>query len=157
MILESWFKKFYRQFLSLKGEPASLAWGMAMGVFIGVTPTIPFHTFLIVVFGFLFKTNMTSAYLGSWLISNPLTIPLLYLGEYQIGRWIIGQDGAMKMISDYSVESLLQLGWEVVVPLLVGGLVLAVFFAVPAYFLSYRLLSSIRKSEVHEICSPDSP
>jgi len=122
-----------------------------MGVFIGVTPTIPFHTLLIIFFGFLFKKNMTSAYLGSWLISNPLTIPLLYIGEYQIGRLMMGQSGSEKMIEDYSFASIIQLGWGVAVPLLLGGIVLAIFFAVQAYFLSYRLLSSIRKYKTNEI------
>ena len=28
----------------LQGDPKKLAWGMALGVFIGVTPTLPFHT-----------------------------------------------------------------------------------------------------------------
>ena len=37
-------KEFYDRFISLKGEPANIAMGMAIGVFIGVTPTIPFHT-----------------------------------------------------------------------------------------------------------------
>jgi len=157
MIIGRRIKNFYQQFISLKGDPASLAWGMAMGVFIGVTPTIPFHTLLIIFFGFLFKKNMTSAYLGSWLISNPLTIPLLYIGEYQIGRLMMGQSGSEKMIEDYSFASIIQLGWGVAVPLLLGGIVLAIFFAVPAYFLSYRLLSSIRKYKSNEISSTDSP
>ena len=121
MIFENRIKKFYQQFISLKGDPESLAWGMAMGVFIGVTPTIPFHTVLIVFFGFLLKKNMTSAFLGSSLISNPVTIPLLYLSEYQIGRLILGPSGAEIRIKEYTVASILQLGWEVAVPLLLGG------------------------------------
>jgi uncharacterized protein len=157
MTLRQRIQKFYQQFLSLKGDPASLAWGMALGVFVGITPTIPFHTILVLLFGFLFKMNLTSAYLGSWLVSNPLTIPLLYIGEYQIGRCLLGQSGAELVIRDYSLAALLKLGWDVVGPLLLGGLVLAVIFAVPAYFLSYRLLSAVRKNEAHEICSPDSP
>jgi len=56
-----------------------------------------------------------------------------------------------------SIQALLQLGWDIAAPLLLGGFVLAILFAVPAYFLSYRLLSAMRKNEPHEICSPDSP
>jgi uncharacterized protein (DUF2062 family) len=157
MIFGNRIKRFYRQFLSLKGDPASLAWGMAMGIFIGVTPTIPFHTALIVVFGFLLKKNMTSAYLGSLIISNPLTIPIFYFSEYQIGRIITGQNGVPLRLENYSFTSILQLGWDVVVPLLVGGIVLASFIAVPAYFLTYRIISSLRKNNTHEISQADSP
>jgi len=157
MILRNRLQNFYQQFLSLKGDPASLAWGMAMGVFVGITPTIPFHTVMVIFFGFVFKMNLTSAYIGSWLVSNPLTIPLLYIGEYEIGRFILGQSSVELIIKDYSFQALLQLGWDVAAPLLVGGFVLALLSAVPAYFLSYRLLSAMRKNEPHEICSPDSP
>lgn len=157
MILESRIRQFYQQFISLKGDPLSLAWGVAMGVFIGVTPTIPFHTVLIIVFGFLLRKNMTSAYLGSWLISNPLTIPLLYISEYQIGRLILGRSGVPIRFEEYSVASILRLGGDIAIPLLLGGLVLAFIFAVPAYFLSYRILSSLRKKETHEIRPADSP
>ncbi|ABC77112.1 DUF2062 domain-containing protein [Syntrophus aciditrophicus] len=157
MIFENRIKKFYQQFISLKGDPESLAWGMAMGVFIGVTPTIPFHTVLIVFFGFLLKKNMTSAFLGSSLISNPVTIPLLYLSEYQIGRLILGPSGAEIRIKEYTVASILQLGWEVAVPLLLGGFLLGLVFTYPAYFLSYRLLSFMRKKEAYDIRSTDSP
>jgi hypothetical protein len=31
------------KFLRLQEDPRKLAWGMALGVFIGITPTIPFH------------------------------------------------------------------------------------------------------------------
>jgi len=159
MIFENRLKNFYHKFISLQGDPASLAWGMAMGVFIGVTPTIPLHTGLIVFFGILFKKNMTSAFLGSWLISNPLTILPLYISQYQIGRLMMGQSGSEIMIKEFSLNnaSILQLGWEVAVPLLLGGLVMAIFFAIPAYFISYRLLSSIRKYKTNEISSTDSP
>ena len=34
--------RFYLSFLCLKGDPRKIAMGMAIGVFIGVTPTIPF-------------------------------------------------------------------------------------------------------------------
>ncbi|OPY86037.1 MAG: hypothetical protein A4E72_01752 [Syntrophus sp. PtaU1.Bin208] len=157
MTIRQRMQNFYQQFLSLKGDPTSIACGMAMGVFVGITPTIPFHTVAVLFFAFLFKINLTSAYLGSWLVCNPFTIPLLYLGEYQIGRYILGRGEAELVIREYSFSALLQLGWDVCAPLLLGGLVLAVLFTVPAYFLSYRFISSVRKNETHEICSADSP
>ncbi len=40
--------EFYHKFISLKGDPRKISMGMAIGVFVGVTPTIPFHTALIV-------------------------------------------------------------------------------------------------------------
>ena len=66
-MLKRRIQRFHDRFISLKGEPRSIAMGMAVGVFVGVTPTIPFHTALIILFGLIWKHNLTSAYLGSWL------------------------------------------------------------------------------------------
>ena len=65
MILNKRFQTFYEKFISLKGEPAQIAAGLAIGIFVGVTPTIPFHTGIIVLIGLLFRQNITAGYLGS--------------------------------------------------------------------------------------------
>ncbi|MDY0188365.1 MAG: DUF2062 domain-containing protein [Syntrophus sp. (in: bacteria)] len=156
MVLNKRIQGIYQQFISLKGDPGSLARGAAMGVFVGATPTIPLHTVLVVLCGFLFKTNVSSACLGSWLVSNPLTIPLLYITEYRIGLLILGRGTGDLVLTEYSLTALLQLGWAVIVPLLVGGVVLAAFLSVPAYFLSYRLICAIREKRPHEIHPADS-
>jgi len=138
-------KDFYDRFISLKGEPANIAMGMAIGVFIGVTPTIPFHTAMIIATGVLFKQNITAGYLGSWLISNPVTIPLLYFSQYELGRLILGLQKSAWAMNDYSLESVMSLGWHILFPLLIGGIITAPFFAVPAYFLARRFIVVIRE------------
>ena len=35
---------YWLKFRRLQGSPQKLAWGMALGVFIGITPTMPFPT-----------------------------------------------------------------------------------------------------------------
>lgn len=147
MIIKQRLKTFYDNFLSLKGEPRAIAMGVAIGVFIGVTPTIPFHTALIILFGLLFKHNLTAAYLGSWLVSNPLTILILYFSQYELGRYLLGMTHAHLVLTDYSLESILSMGWQIFLPLMTGGVAMAPFFAIPAYFLTYRMLSLRRGSK----------
>ena len=149
MNLREYLKKWYEQLISLKGEPRSIACGLAIGVFIGVTPTIPFHTILIVLICFIFKQNITAGYLGSWLISNPLTIPFFYFFQYRLGKCLLGKSCAGFVISDYSLITIIQKGWSAVVPLLTGGLIMAPFFAIPAYFITHKLVLTIRKNR-HE-------
>ena len=144
MRLSRQFQLFYERFISLKGEPRAIAAGMALGVFVGVTPTIPFHTVIIVILGLLFRQNISAAYLGSWIISNPLTAPFLYFTEYQLGRRLLGMAASPWNLNDHSLQTLAALGWEVTVPLLTGGLVLAPLFAVAAYGLTRRLVTRIR-------------
>ena len=144
MLLKKRFKTFYEKFISLKGEPQAIAAGLAIGVFVGVTPTIPFHTAIIVVIGVLFRKNIAAAYLGSWIVSNPLTIPLFYLSQYELGRTLLGMERCHFALADYSLSAIAALGWQILLPLLMGGLVMAPFFAIPAYFATRRLMMAIR-------------
>lgn len=138
-------KHLYEHFISLKGDPKSIAFGMAVGIFIGVTPTIPFHTALIIVLTFVLKENFTAAYLGSWLISNPLTIPFFYFTQYRLGKYLLGNGSLEIVFNDYSVWQIIHMGWCVAHPLLIGGLIMAPFFAVPAYFITLKAVIAIRK------------
>ena len=130
------FKVFYGRFISLKGEPKTIATGMAMGVFIGVTPTIPFHTVLVVVSCLTFRQNIASALLGSWIISNPLTIPFFYVSEYKLGRYLWGSDHFQIVFTDYSVWNVVSMGWGGVLPFRCSREALSL----PSFSLSSRIL-----------------
>jgi uncharacterized protein (DUF2062 family) len=144
MIMPRRIRTFYERFISLKGEPASIAAALAIGVFVGVTPTIPFHTAIIVIIGLLFRLNITAAYLGSWLISNPVTIPLLYLLQYELGRFLLGMDPYRFELTEYSLGAIAAMGWRILLPLLTGGIVMAPLCAAAAYLISRRLITAIR-------------
>jgi len=146
--------EFYRRFISLKGEPGNIAAGMAIGVFIGVTPTIPFHTVAIIFLCLLFRQNLTAALLGATCISNPVTIPLFYVAQYELGRSLLNHDPLTVAFSDYSLRSILELGWHILYPLQVGGFLMAVVFTVPAYFLTYRAFSALRSKHVEPTDDP---
>jgi uncharacterized protein (DUF2062 family) len=141
---------FHDKFISLKGEPRAIAMGMAIGVFVGVTPTIPFHTALLVIIAVVLKQNVTAACLGSWVISNPITIPIFYFVQYQIGRCILGVARVDFNITAFSLEHMISIGWNIALPLLLGGMIMAPFFAVPAYFITHRLILTIRKNISHD-------
>lgn len=147
-------KSFYQRFLSLSGEPEKIAMGMAIGIFIGVTPVIPLHTVLIICIGYLARQNITAAYLGSWIISNPLTIPFFYVGEYYLGKLILGMTKPCLVFVDYSIVTIVKQGWQAFVPLITGGLIIAPIFAIPAYFITYRLVIALRHRHHHESHSP---
>jgi uncharacterized protein len=138
-------RRFYERFISLQGEPGAVAAGLAMGVFVGVTPTIPFHTAIIIVLAFLFRLNIPAAYLGSWVISNPLTIPFLYVSQYELGQILLGMQHVPLILSGYSLGEILTTGGKILFPLQVGGILMAPFIALPAYFISYHLLKVVRK------------
>jgi len=139
---------FYNRFLSLNGKPEEIALAMAMGVFIGMTPTIPLHTVLVMVSSLLFRQNITAAMLGATIISNPLTIPFFYLSEYELGRFVLGMTESPFVFTDYDVRSILRIGWNILFPLQVGGLLLACAFAVPSYFITRHAVLKLRNRNV---------
>ena len=69
----------------LNGDPHYIAFGMAIGVFVAVTPTIPFHTVLAIALAILLNASKPAAILGAW-VSNPFTVVLFYVACYKTGH-----------------------------------------------------------------------
>ncbi|MEO5856154.1 MAG: DUF2062 domain-containing protein [Chthoniobacterales bacterium] len=69
-------------------EP-ELTKGLALGIFIGCTPTMGVQIALCGVAAFFLRVNIPIALLAT-LISNPLTAPILYPLEYKLGVWLVG-------------------------------------------------------------------
>ena len=148
MTIRDRINDFYNRFLSLNGKPEEIARAMALGVFIGVTPTIPFHTVLVMFICLVFRQNITAAMLGATIISNPLTIPFFYLAEYELGVLMLGLGANPFVLADYDVRSILEIGWHILYPLMVGGLLLACVFTVPSYFITRYAVVVLRNRNV---------
>ena len=141
------WRRFYNRFISLRGTPEHVAFSLAIGIFVGVTPTIPFHTIIIIFLVFILRRNFTAAWLGSWLISNPLTVPFFYLSQFHLGKQLLGIHSTDIVFSDYSFCTILHMGKSVLVPLLVGGVAMAPLVALGSYVLALRSLRMVRKQE----------
>jgi len=128
-----------------------VAMGMAVGVFVAFTPTIPFHTVLTIGLAFLFKGSKPAALIGSWL-NNPLTFPAFYYGSYKLGVFMLGREIHMQVRYD-SLKELMRLGSDVAVAMIAGGVLLGILPAIGAYFLTYHLFLKIR---AHRSASPAS-
>jgi uncharacterized protein (TIGR03546 family) len=148
MTIRDRINDFYNRFLSLSGKPEEIARAVTLGVFIGVTPTIPLHTALVMVSCLILRQNITAAMLGATIISNPLTIPFLYLAEYELGVVVLGQGANPFVLADYDVRSILEIGWHILSPLMVGGVLLAVLFTVPSYFITCHFIAKMRNRNV---------
>jgi uncharacterized protein (DUF2062 family) len=139
---------FLRQFklrlihlIRLRSDPDAIGRGMALGLFIGFTPTFGLHLPLALLFAFLLRQNKIAALVGVW-ITNPLTAPVIYGLEYQIGRMLLGQQplSAFPRISELSWSMALQLG----TPLLLGSLVLGLPMAMIGYALTVRFVPCLQ-------------
>ncbi len=131
----------------MHGDPAVLARGVALGTFIGITPTIPLHTVTIVCLSPLLRASPFAAIVASLTVSNPLTIPLEYFASWKVGTMITGFNIPWAEVSAllHQVEhtdiwnaSLLILHKSVrlIEAMIIGGVVLALPAAIGSYSVS---------------------
>lgn len=135
----------YEHIRRLQGDPHYVAMGMAIGVFVAVTPTIPFHTIIAIALAFVLRGSKPAAAIGVWL-SNPVTIPFFYYGSYKIGALLMQMDLPDQMPTE-SITDLLDLGFDVTLAMMLGGCVLGILPAVVAYLLTLRLVRRLRHSK----------
>jgi uncharacterized protein len=138
------FRLFYLRILRLRGHPEEVAGGMAIGVGIGLTPTIPLHLVLAVLIAFLMGKSKLAAALGSQ-VANPFFFPFIYILDYKVGQAITGTRGPSLGFNDFSLSYILTLSWDIYYPLLVGGLVVGSLALLPTYFATRKLVTLSRE------------
>ena len=138
------FRLLYLRILRLRGEPEKVAGGMAIGVAIGFTPTIPLHLVLGVFIAFLLGKSKLAAALGGQ-IANPFFLPFIYILDYRLGQEITGAGGPSLVSADFSASYVLNLGWEIYYPLLVGGIVVGSLSVIPTYFMTKKIVLLYRE------------
>ncbi len=153
---------YYRRFQRLKGDPYALAGGFAIGVFIGVTPTIPLHTVVIIILTIVTKTSTVAGILSSWIVCNPLTYLPIYYFSMKIGNVITPYHLSWSKIKDVvdlliagdsfstSIHAIAGLGYETLTVMLTGGTVLAIPFTIASYYLSLNFFISIEKKRIQK-------
>ena len=153
--------RYYQlKFLRLKGDPESIARGAGLGVFIGITPTLPFHTILLLLFCPLLRGNLIAALLAATLVSNPLTFFFQYYFSWTLGKWLVPSSvswGEIQALLNFltgdasfrqSIEAVLHLGKNSLIPLLVGGCLLAAPIAAMVYFLTRAAIVRFRNKRL---------
>ena len=136
-------KALFVRIKELQGDPRYIAMGMAIGVFVGVTPTIPFHTVIALALAFIFRGSKPAAAIGVW-FANPVTIPIFYIGSFKVGTLILNKPIPFDVKFE-SISELMTLGLDVTIAMIVGGAILGILPAIIAYFLTYRIMIRVRE------------
>ncbi len=141
------------KFKRLQGDPKKLAGGMALGVFVGLTPTFPFHTITVLILAPLFRISPVTAYLGIW-VGNPLVLGPLYLLSYKLGKFILHAAGRPLLLPQvYDFHSLMQLLWKGGLALQLGGVIIATPPASASYFLTLWVIARYRARKAKKAAS----
>ena len=107
----------------------ALARGVAVGIFIGLTPTVGIQTLLMLAASLTFRANFPAAFIVSF-VSNPFTMAPLYYGFNRLGQWMLSW-------IPFKLELAEQLSGEIAretLALLLGSLIIALPASAIAYF-----------------------
>lgn len=159
-MLKSKLALFIQKVKELNGDPHYVALGMAIGVFISITPTIPFHTILAISLALIFRASKAAAVLGVW-VSNPFTVVFLYIACYQAGHFIwdtpgnemesirlliehLEQDMEFTTKIDYLLD-FVRTKMKTFMIMNLGGVILGIPAGLASYFVTRQFVSRIRK------------
>jgi len=110
-------------------DETTLARGIAVGLFIGLTPTVGIQSLLMLAAAFAFRANFIAAFIVSN-VSNPLTMAPLYYGWNRLGHFLIEQLPIEPVVIDEVGE---EVAFETLA-LFLGSVVTAAPMAALGYF-----------------------
>lgn len=134
----------YERFVRIRGEPREIAFGFALGIFIGMSPFLGLQMAMALLLAALFKWNKISAMLGCW-ISNPVTMPIIYPVAYLVGAKLVGIEKAYPIPAQMDWALLLRMlekSPEIISLMTLGGIVLGIPLAVTGYVFAF---SAVKK------------
>ena len=137
----------YERFVKIRGRPREIALGFALGIFIGMSPTMGIQMPIAVFFAALFKWSKISSAFGVW-ITNPLTSPFIYSLTYIVGAKVLGLRTAMALPADFTwdiVKEMLKNAPAIFGALTVGGILVGLPLAVLSYYLSFAAVNKYRQ------------
>jgi len=145
--IRSFFKRAYRQVLRLGGCPRKIAFGFALGIFVGMTPSMGVQTPIAIMLAAVLNGNRLSAAAGVW-ISNPVTAPFLYSFTYFVGSKFFTVVGIHPLPDEMTAATLFDMlanAPAIFWILTVGGIVAGIPLAMAAYYFTYSAVLRYRR------------
>lgn len=146
--------RLVQRVLTLDDTPHSIALGTAIGMFVGLTPTVGIQMMVVLAIAAitqrLFHFNRLAGVITVY-VSNPLTIVPLYAAFYYIGSLMVDAPMSPAEFQERFEQTLNQ-GWqgwfaplqfifaEVAWPMVAGSLLLATLCSIPTYPIVKRLV-----------------
>ncbi|MFH1981272.1 MAG: DUF2062 domain-containing protein [Pseudomonadota bacterium] len=146
-LFQTSIRKTYERFLKIRGTPREIALGFALGLFVGMSPTMGFQMAIAVFLAALFKLNKISAAAAVW-ITNPVTAPIIYGMTYFVGAHMIGMPEITLTPEAFSVTSFItffkqtpRIFWAMTL----GGVVIGVPVAIAGYVMVHSAVDKYQR------------
>jgi len=147
-----------RSILLLDDTPHSIALGTAIGMFIGLTPTMGLQMLIVLMMAFstsrLFRFNKVAGCLAVY-VTNPFTAIPVYWFEYRVGTWFVtgtvtyGDFAGLMHFDGWSewTGAVKQMLLEVGTPLLLGSLIVSTTAFILTYPAMLWLIERARRTD----------
>ena len=133
-------KLYYLKTIRLDDPPEKIARGVAIGVFIGIMPTVGLAMLLSFLLAVLFKANKAAAILGTF-VMNPITTPLFWSMSLAVGGLVFWRDTASIFSIGSNFESMRATISHELIVFVTGNIVVATFFGVITYFAANKAIT----------------
>ena len=116
----------------------SVAMGTAIGLFVAFLP-LPMHMLIAAALAIPLRANLPLAMGVVW-VNNPFTIVPFYYFVYQLGATLLGREAPPRETDiDHGIDWLLNAGWDMLLPMMLGGVIVGMICALLGY-VGMRLL-----------------
>ena len=133
---------YFLKLIRVKDSQDKLAKGFACGSMVSFTPFIGFHFFLAVFFAYIFRGNIVASLIGTF-VGNPFTFPFIWIFIYKVGNMFFKNEQDFSL--ELTFESLFDQGYDILIPMLIGSLIVSI----PVWFITYFsvkfLMSTFKK------------
>ena len=119
--------------------PRLTAASFALGLFLIALPNLGASVVILAGIGYRYEWLDPAALVASVVILNPFVKALVYVGSFTLGTFLLGPVGVAPENASLSA------GWDVVIRLLVGNLIIAAVFAAVGYAVALYGISAIRQ------------
>jgi uncharacterized protein (DUF2062 family) len=150
-------KDLIKKLLHIEDSPERTALAYAIGIFLGFSPFLGFHTLAGLAIAFLFGLNRVAILLGVW-TNAPWWIVPYYMVATWVGMWVIGfwiEWATLKEIFQLGMDrgfmssgfwSRIASQWGLLLSFGIGSLILCTFFSFLAYPLSLKWIKFYRST-----------
>ena len=136
---------YFLKLVRVKDSQDKLAIGFACGSMVSFSPFIGFHFFLAVILAYICRGNIVASLIGTF-VGNPFTFPFIWIFIYKVGNIFFKNDEKFSL--ELTFQSLFDQGYDILIPMLIGSLIVSI----PVWFISYFtlkfLMSSFKRRKV---------
>lgn len=142
--LTAFFRNAFHRLMQIRDTPHAIAGGIAIGVFLGITPLLGAKTLLALAVAWLSRCSKIAAVLAVTFHDILLPVwPVVLRWQYILGFWILNHRLPPKLklhfrLTDYMHLAALKTIW----PTLLGSLVMAAPLSLICYFVALKIVTA---------------